>query len=327
MGVGRVAHAEAGPEAVVWYRASEQCPAGTEFLGRLANGAERVRLAGAGDHIDFVVTLLADQGTTVGRLERQTRSGTVAIRELRDVSCARVADALALSLGLALEPGAATEDKPETASESAEKKSDQPPVAAEPAPDAVRPTPIASSVPKAHASARATELAAPPQPTRSWVLGLDAGARVGVAPSLMPQALPFVELDPAASDFALRLSGVVARGSTATNIGPVEQWIFAGRIDVCPWRVGNRSVSLRPCAAFELGETRAGAQVHQSSLWAAPGIAARASFAVSSVVALELGVGALVPLDRSEVDAAGSALYSSKIIAVSGTAGISFRLF
>jgi hypothetical protein len=46
------------------------------------------KLAGAGDHVDFLVTLV-DSGTeTVGRLERQTRAGTIAIRELRDPSCA-----------------------------------------------------------------------------------------------------------------------------------------------------------------------------------------------------------------------------------------------
>src|SRR6188768_1830901 len=95
--------AETQPPSV-WYRASEACPNGAQFLDKLAESSRRARLAQAGDHIDFVVTLLADGKETVGRLERQTNSGTVAIRELRDETCERVADALALSLGLALAP-------------------------------------------------------------------------------------------------------------------------------------------------------------------------------------------------------------------------------
>lgn len=71
---------------------------------RRLSGRAAVRLAKAGDHIDFVVTLVADEADVVGRLERQTQSGTVAIRELRDKECARVADAIALSLALALDP-------------------------------------------------------------------------------------------------------------------------------------------------------------------------------------------------------------------------------
>ncbi|HEY0469423.1 MAG TPA: hypothetical protein VGC79_34775, partial [Polyangiaceae bacterium] len=96
--------AETLPPAV-WYRASEACPDGRQFLEKLAESSRQARLAQAGDHIDFVVTLVANGHETVGRLERQTDSGIVAIRELRDATCERVADALALSLGLALGPG------------------------------------------------------------------------------------------------------------------------------------------------------------------------------------------------------------------------------
>src|SRR6185436_792272 len=93
----------AEPGAVVWYRASENCPSGQAFLDKVPKRGAGARLAAAGDHIDFLVTLLPYGGETVGRLERQTRSATVAIRELHDAHCDQVADALALSLALALE--------------------------------------------------------------------------------------------------------------------------------------------------------------------------------------------------------------------------------
>lgn len=85
--------AESPLTPAVWYRASAECPSGPEFLGKIADSRARTRLAQAGDHIDFVVTLLSANGETVGRLERQTDRGTVAMRELRDATCTQVANA------------------------------------------------------------------------------------------------------------------------------------------------------------------------------------------------------------------------------------------
>jgi hypothetical protein len=94
------------PQAVVWYRSAEGCPDAAGFLERLGDRASLARVADAGDYVDFVVTLSASEQDTSGRLERQTERGTVAIRKIRDRECARVADALALSLALALDPAA-----------------------------------------------------------------------------------------------------------------------------------------------------------------------------------------------------------------------------
>jgi hypothetical protein len=102
----RPAAAQDERSPAIWYRASEHCPTGSEFLRKLAKNGHSVRLAEGGDHIDFVVTLLSAEARTVGRLERQTKAGTVAIRELRDATCERVAEALVLSLGLAGDPNA-----------------------------------------------------------------------------------------------------------------------------------------------------------------------------------------------------------------------------
>jgi hypothetical protein len=90
--------------AGIWYRSAEGCPTGPEFLERLRSAGVEARLAEAGDRVDFVVTLGASSGMSSGRLEKQTRSGTVAIRQLDGASCEQVAEALALSLALAREP-------------------------------------------------------------------------------------------------------------------------------------------------------------------------------------------------------------------------------
>src|SRR5476651_1425224 len=80
------AAAQEAHTAAVWYRAAAECPAGADFLAKI-DGTTRAHLALAGEHIDFVVTLLTSGNETVGRLERQTDGGTVAIRELRDATC------------------------------------------------------------------------------------------------------------------------------------------------------------------------------------------------------------------------------------------------
>src|SRR6188768_936177 len=172
--------AETQPPSV-WYRASEACPNGAQFLDKLAENSRRARLAQAGDHIDFVVTLVADSKQTVGRLERQTDSGIVAIRELHDATCEQVADALALSLGLALTPGANSEP-------GIENSSGAPPAVIDAAPsnnmEAQREPPLATppSAPTVAVSPSPAP-AAPPEDARKsgpqWSLGLGIGPMIG----------------------------------------------------------------------------------------------------------------------------------------------------
>src|SRR5262245_27065851 len=83
--------ARAAEPVAIWYRSAEGCPDGAAFLLELERRATPARLAGMGDHIDFVVTLGADAARGWGRVERQTERGTVAIRELEAKSCDAVA--------------------------------------------------------------------------------------------------------------------------------------------------------------------------------------------------------------------------------------------
>ncbi|HTV19937.1 MAG TPA: hypothetical protein VMG12_14730 [Polyangiaceae bacterium] len=65
-----------------------------------------VSIAGTGDRIDFVVNLAFAVDASSGRLERQSSAGTVAIRDVVAQSCQEVAEVLALSLDLTLQPEA-----------------------------------------------------------------------------------------------------------------------------------------------------------------------------------------------------------------------------
>lgn len=208
-------HAESSSAAVVWYRAAGECPQGPEFIGQFLG---RTRLAEAGDHIDFVVTLLAANGETVGRLERQTESGTVAIRELRDPNCSRVADALALSLALSLEPGRARSAPAASAAPEAPTAPTEPIAPTASATPAAAPAPTlpspASGVsvdnePASGPSDRATSRA---QELRGGWLGLQGGALLGLAPQALARSAVFVGLEDPWPEFvsgsALRLAAV-----------------------------------------------------------------------------------------------------------------------
>src|SRR4051812_29552357 len=104
LGASAGAGAEEDQPVSVWYRGSDGCPDGQDFVRRLRELGRPAALANVGDRVDFVVTLAAHESSSAGRLERQTGRGTVAIREVESAACTDVAEALALSLELTLEP-------------------------------------------------------------------------------------------------------------------------------------------------------------------------------------------------------------------------------
>lgn len=320
----------------VWYRASETCPKGPQFLDKLAENARHARLAQAGDHIDFVVTLVADGNETVGRLERQTNSGIVAIRELRDATCEQVADALALSLGLALTPGQSNAppltpkpaDSPETTAEATPSES-----AAEP-PSATASTGTATAM-SASSGEAPTPVPTPPQPGAEWSLGIELGATIGITTHPLPRGQLFVDFKPALSHFLPHLSvrgGVVgSTGSSETAVGPVQRWILAARAEACPvaWIAGR--FDFRPCAGFELGADNASAEggtgLNDHGLWAAPGAQLRLAFALQpKLLFLEASGGALIPLIRKEIFSGSQSLYRDAPVIFHAGLGVSLLL-
>jgi hypothetical protein len=98
--------AAAGTAVRVWYRSSEGCPDGAKFIELLRGLGRAASLAQVGDPVDFVVTVAYGEQESSGRLERQSSERTVAIRDVAAARCEEVAEALALSLDLAVQPGA-----------------------------------------------------------------------------------------------------------------------------------------------------------------------------------------------------------------------------
>ena len=334
--------AETQPPSV-WYRASEACPNGAQFLDKLAENSRRARLAQAGDHIDFVVTLVADSKQTVGRLERQTDAGIVAIRELHDATCEQVADALALSLGLALAPGQANaEPGVEKLAGTSAAVVDATP---SPSPEAPAEPPLAT--PPLATPPPAAAAAAPPSPAPSvphedapksephWSLGLGLGPMIGISTHPLPRGELFIDWRPpsiqALPRLSVRGSIVGSVGSSETAIGAVQRWILAGRAEACPVAWVSGRLDLRPCLAFELGATGAsgdgGTGVDDRSLWAAPAGQLRLAVALSpDWLWLEASGGALVPLIRQEIFSGSQSLYRDAPAVFHAGLGISLRL-
>jgi hypothetical protein len=336
--VAMPASAEPPDPAVVWYRSSEGCPDGPEFMARLGERASLARLAEAGDRVDFVVTLAATNEGSTGRLERQTESGTIAVSELRDDSCDRVAEALALSLALSLDPethGQGQPDEPGEASQS-------------PAPDvpAAAPTPHRNAAPHTTVPAPAWSqpAAAEPPPdtlrlrrepeTQVWLVGVQGGAVSGLAPNALALAEAFVELGGALPQalpgLALRAGVVGILGSTTTAVGQVRHWVVAGRTEACPVQLGGARVTLLPCAALDLGATGASGTRStgklDTGLWAALGAHARLRWSVGGPVAVEAQLGLLVPLTQYELYGGSEVLYRTAAAGLSGSAGTSIRV-
>jgi hypothetical protein len=258
--VPRAAHASPPPESArvavpgapvsIWYRSSEGCPDGAAFIARLSALGRQSALANVGDHIDFVVTLAARLTTSAGRLERQTARGTVAIRELEAARCEEVAEALALSLELALEPhtepaasvSAVRGDTPKLPNDAAARPSSErtelPPARTLPA--ALDATPLAASGESSEAE--------PP-----FRFGAQGRVATGISPAPAPGATLFVELGDPADEVAARLSlNGVYRETTVASV-ELDVAVVAARLDGCAlgWRTGVFSIG--PCVGLDVG--------------------------------------------------------------------------
>ncbi|HYQ44636.1 MAG TPA: hypothetical protein VER11_21780 [Polyangiaceae bacterium] len=326
------------PPPAVWYRASDSCPNGAQFLDKLAENSRSARLAQGGDRIDFVVTLIADGKETVGRLERQTDNGIVAIRELRDATCEQVADALALSLGLALAPGSASKEpastKPADVPEASTETSDDSPIENQPPPPPR--SAATTSLPRvreatAPAETEPSPSEAQPGPTSQWSLGADLSALVGITTRPLPRGELFLDFQPELGHFSVRGGVVGFSGSSETAIGPVQRWMLGGRVDACPiaWIAGR--FNFRPCAGLELGFDNASAQgdggLDDDAVWAALAGQARLAVALEpQVLWLETSGGALIPLIRKEIFSGSQSLYRDAPVAFHLGFGLSLGL-
>jgi len=318
-----------GEPPSIWYRSADGCPDGAAFIGRLHGAAEGAKLASVADRIDFVVTLGMKDGRAFGRLERQTAEGRAAVRELGATTCEEVADAIALTLTLALEPSSSAGAAPMTP--AAPTSSSAPPVAS---PSSIAPS--ATVAPPAPPSAPPPPSSVPPdqpaQPQR-WLVGSELTADKGSLSGIVLGDRLFLQFrtDVPWSGATLRVAVFFARRSSNKD-PPVDVVRFGGRVEACPISLESAPFELSPCLGFDAGNEYArgtgSTALSDSASWLAASVFARGTWSVSRVVALEAAAGPAFPLTRNELLQAGVAqpLNRPEIIGLSAALGVALRL-
>ena len=302
------ARAADGAGPFIWYRSAEGCPDGDAFLNRLRARGVEGHMARVGDPVDFVVTLGSGQEGAQGLLERQTATGTVAVRELDGTDCEQVADGIALVLAMARE---STPERPPSPREEARAK---------PSPASVLQAPPARPVKERGASSRRVV----------WAVGAQGGWIVGVTPAVLAEAAAFVEL--ALGEFLRTASfRAYAFGGVGSN-SELSTFILAGRMEGCPLAVSAGAFAAMPCVGLDLGTLNADGSgpkaLKDHGFWAAAEISARASLTVAGPLSFEAQVGALIPFQHYQLTSEGSTtpLYASSPVGLNAAFGVRIRL-
>jgi hypothetical protein len=278
----------------VWYRSSEGCPDGAAFIDRLARLGRSASLASVGDRVDFVVTLAHTPELSRGRLERQSDQRTVAIRDVESLSCDEVADALALSLELSLQP-------------------------------------VAEDATTGPTSAISSDAAPGAGEEHEWNLWLGAQARfeTGLARAALPGVAVFVALSPRRSGPSGRLSLRAARGVRELDT-ELALSLLAARPEACmQW--GSATLHVGPCAGIDVGVVFAqtsGAQGYSDSgVWTSATGLVRGHWQFGRALSLEAQVGAIIPFIRYRFDTrSGSEVADSAAAGVEAALGVAFLL-
>lgn len=328
-----VANAEPGQpepgelgELSIWYRSSDRCPTGAVFLERLGRLGRHGRLARAGDHIDFVVTLDSTESSSFGRLERQAERGTIAIREVEAPKCEEVAEALALSLDLALDP---TQAPDAAGGIPAATQVSQPAAAAIAAtPDSAPPrqSPSVANVDNLSVS----EATAPPASTTDGTaaVGVHALLLTGIAPSTMFGGAVFGELA-LPLGMSARLTGYGAWAASTVKAAELDHQLFAARLEGCSPRLSLSDLRLAGCVAVDGGLVGADYSgptgSSDSGPWGAATLLGRAGWRASGPLIVELQAGVMLPWVRYETgDPEGTPLASGDAVVVTAGVGVSY---
>ncbi|HEY6725990.1 MAG TPA: hypothetical protein VI197_18275 [Polyangiaceae bacterium] len=336
------ARAEPATATSIWYRSSDRCPDGVAFLERLEQLGRSARLADAGDTIDFVVTLGSKGGGSFGRLERQTERGTVAIREVEAPACVEVADALALSLDLALDPRQGADalppapppapPAPEVAggSEAAAPQT-TPGVSEAQAPLSAHPARQTASAPAPPTAPSAEHDQAPHVAEAGVVarLGAQGTLVTGVGEAPLFGAAVFGELP--LGLVTPRVSVWGATGASTVADSALRMWLFAARLEGCLGPFGARRLYFHPCAGADVGVVSAryaaenGGQ--DTGAWISPTLLGRGSWSFLERVTLEAQIGLYVPLFSYEVGEPGQVpLASTDRVGVQAAVGLGVAL-
>ncbi len=291
------------------------CSTPEEFYDAVRGRSDRIRLAQPGERAFYVRVNLTRTGANVrGELRVIHEHGETNPRSVEGDSCEVVVGALSLTAALAVDA-----------------------VVAEGAQAAPPPAPVPVSAPSAAATSEAP--APPPEQETSvaGILGLQAVAAQVLAPGVELGAGLHGRLridTPGAFDPSFGLSLIHARNDLFEDKEPaVVRW-SAANLSVCPGRLDLGDVlGVEPCllgSAGLLSVTGAGLddpEVRSRSWWSA-GVLLRTRAALGAGVALELELGAAVPLvERTFVTRpSGDVVAETETVSPFVSLGISYEL-
>ena len=300
-------------------------------MSRLSELGKTARLARVGDRVDFVVTLGSSPSESSGRLERQTRGGIVAIREYRDARCDQVAEALALTLDLALEPEAAP-------AQQAASSPAGPSVAAMAAHAGAAPVARSSegaAVPalETGADAAGASAASGAVSRSALALGAQASVTTGIAPGAVPGGALFVEGHAGGAWLASwRGSLFGAHRESAAQQREIGVLLVGGRVEGCPLELRRDPIAFSPCLGLDAGLLRATGPralgATDAGFWGAVAAHGRVAAALGEGVSLELQVGGLVPLVRYEMGTqdGSAAWFRTRAVGFAASVGAAWRI-
>lgn len=258
------------------YRAPAECPDEATFRADLAKHVRDTSRA-AGTRLELTI---AEHDTGYhGVLVALDSSGHQGTRRIEGKTCAEVAKALAFLARIVIELGGLVD-------------SEAPPA----------PAPPKLGVPNLH-----------PQPAARKPLSrvgasvvLLGGARGGFAPGLRPTGELGVDVgaSPAVWSPWVRLAGFAGNSELGSLGGSASLRFFGGRLELCPLRLGDRSLIVHACAGGELAAVDARGQIaiepkSVTKLWASAEATLRLQWFATRSFFAELGGGPVLPIVRT----------------------------
>jgi hypothetical protein len=249
----RSVQAQALGPTLLSYHAPDDCPEVAEFQKSVQRRSARVRFVDEGSHERELSIALSKEGDfTIGELRLIERDGSLRQRSVRFTSCAEAVEGLALITVVSLDPQALLQaPPPEPAPEKKPTLPPTPPKApakpakpVEPVPPPVKPPPSPSH-PSHLEAALGGEFVAGFQQLPHTALG--GALLVDVASGSPSWFAPLLRLAVSHSE-----RRGISTGDTEANFALTQ-----GTLSACPVKVGDESISLRPCAFTTAGVLRA----------------------------------------------------------------------
>ena len=261
------------------YRAPAACPDEATFRADLAKHLRDTSRA-AGTRLQLTIAE-SDTGYH-GELVALDSSGHQGTRRIEGKTCAEVARALAFQARIVIELGGLVDSE------------------AAPAPP--RPVPSPKPVVPNTQSPAARK---PPSRGRVAVVLL-GGARGGFAPGLRPTGELAVDVGTSRAGWSpwVRLAGFAGNSELGSLGGSASLRFFGGRLELCPLRLGDASLSVEACAGGELGAVDARGHIavqpkSVTKLWASAEATLRLQWFATRSFFAELGGGPVLPLVRT----------------------------